>query len=286
MSGSKSGVPSKKPIGKDSEGKVYESVDELWSTQLGTDFVKKPKKPKAVGGVATAAAATPASVSVTQSSTTLPVTTTTTPTSTPPTTTQTIDVESTNTKDTSTVDTTSVTATSATTTSTTENDAEAKGDKKKRKKKKKKGKTASSSSAATASSESKDDEDGDEDTPSRGTWYSKGAEYWASIEATNNGVLGGFEIVSPIGNLSSLRRPCRVMSCVCITVICGNIDIKQSRMFLDGIKAKRGGIAVDCGAGIGRVTTELLLPYFGTVDLVVYDDITPTIDAVLFICHV
>lgn len=76
-------------------------------------------------------------------------------------------------------------------------------------------------------------------------WYSKQAEYWEKTEATVNGVLGGFE---------KLNKP----------------DIVDSKKFLALLNSKYGlkyGRATDCGAGVGRITKELLLGFFKTVDV-------------------
>jgi len=78
--------------------------------------------------------------------------------------------------------------------------------------------------------------------------YEQGKGYWESVPATVDGVLGGF------GHIS-------------------NTDISGSKTFLkqfiSGKKAHTGQKrAVDCGAGIGRITKHLLLPLFDTVDMV------------------
>lgn len=89
-------------------------------------------------------------------------------------------------------------------------------------------------------------------TSGQGEWYTSAVRYWDCQSATNDGVLGGFGQVNPA-------------------------DIMDSRKFLlktllATIKeAKEQGIslvAADCGAGIGRVSAELLLNYFQEVDLV------------------
>jgi len=76
-------------------------------------------------------------------------------------------------------------------------------------------------------------------------FYRKADEYWKEIPSTVDGMLGGFPHVS-------------------------NIDANGSRKFLksfiqDKTKTTR---ALDCGAGIGRVSRKLLLPVFDKVDLV------------------
>ncbi|KAK5135125.1 hypothetical protein LTR08_005650 [Meristemomyces frigidus] len=75
--------------------------------------------------------------------------------------------------------------------------------------------------------------------------------YWCSTEATVNGVLGGFPQVSRIdlqgssNFLAKLRR--------------------QSKQFPTSKKLRR---AVDCGAGIGRITSGFLSKVADTVDIV------------------
>ncbi|KAK1278542.1 Alpha N-terminal protein methyltransferase 1 [Acorus gramineus] len=81
-------------------------------------------------------------------------------------------------------------------------------------------------------------------------WYNKGISYWQSVEASMDGVLGGF------GHLNET-------------------DVKGSEDFLKTLLASRGMngpgqhlVALDCGSGVGRVTKNLLLRYFNEVDLV------------------
>ncbi|KAF6214967.1 hypothetical protein GE061_009712 [Apolygus lucorum] len=78
-------------------------------------------------------------------------------------------------------------------------------------------------------------------------FYDKAKEYWSNIQPTVDGVLGGF------GHISQS-------------------DITGSEQFLrDVFKLDRPpgrGRALDCGAGIGRVTKHLLANFFAKVDLV------------------
>ncbi|KAM3965276.1 N-terminal Xaa-Pro-Lys N-methyltransferase 1 [Aphomia sociella] len=82
-------------------------------------------------------------------------------------------------------------------------------------------------------------------------FYKKTACYWANAPATIDGVLGGF------GHIS-------------------DIDIDGSRDFLNKIltleKHPASNLALDCGAGIGRITEQLLIPQFEKVDLVDQDE--------------
>eukprot|EP00347_Sterkiella_histriomuscorum_P023272 403335282 len=80
---------------------------------------------------------------------------------------------------------------------------------------------------------------GDQDS-----WYKKQVEYWNQQEATVDGVLGGYGKVHPV-------------------------DADTSCNFLDSFKTKIGHVrALDCGAGIGRVTKSVLLDRFDFIDLV------------------
>ncbi|XP_062816009.1 N-terminal Xaa-Pro-Lys N-methyltransferase 1 [Anolis carolinensis] len=79
-------------------------------------------------------------------------------------------------------------------------------------------------------------------------FYSKAERYWKAVPATVDGMLGGY------GHISSL-------------------DIASSRAFLlrflkEGPTRTGTSLALDCGAGIGRISKRLLLPLFRAVDLV------------------
>eukprot|EP00953_Heterococcus_sp_UTEX-ZZ885_P021177 11825-Heterococcus_DN1.PRE.1 len=81
-------------------------------------------------------------------------------------------------------------------------------------------------------------------------WYERGYDYWedeANCSLSLDGVLGGYGSLSPA-------------------------DIEGSRRFLQQLRMARPNLGsercCDCGAGIGRISKELLLPLFTTVDLV------------------
>lgn len=82
-----------------------------------------------------------------------------------------------------------------------------------------------------------------------GGWYEGGAKYWDAVDATLDGVLGGF---------AQLSEP----------------DLGGSRRFLEAFLSGKGSRSVsntralDCGAGIGRITKGLLAKLFVHVDLV------------------
>lgn len=85
-------------------------------------------------------------------------------------------------------------------------------------------------------------------------WYSSAVAYWDAQAPTDDGVLGGYGFVS-------------------------DIDVRDSRAFLKNTLGERvqeaslrtaGSelVALDCGAGVGRVSAELLLHICHEVDLV------------------
>jgi protein N-terminal methyltransferase len=73
-------------------------------------------------------------------------------------------------------------------------------------------------------------------------WYEKTRRYWSEAEPTVNGVLGGMEHVH-------------------------EDDIRESKAFLESLPLVGRERALDCGAGIGRVSKYLLCPLFQTTDV-------------------
>lgn len=82
-------------------------------------------------------------------------------------------------------------------------------------------------------------------------FYKNAQEYWSRIDPTIDGMLGGLSVIDPT-------------------------DVKGSSQFLNDLfKLKPSpdkNRALDCGAGIGRVTKNVLVKYFDTVDLVEQDE--------------
>lgn len=82
-------------------------------------------------------------------------------------------------------------------------------------------------------------------------FYENAKQYWSQVSPTIDGVLGGLSIVD-------------------------STDIQGSTNFLNELfKMKPTPLkqrALDCGAGIGRVTKNLLLNFFSSVDLVEQDE--------------
>ncbi|CAH0556729.1 unnamed protein product [Brassicogethes aeneus] len=78
-------------------------------------------------------------------------------------------------------------------------------------------------------------------------FYTDGAHYWAEVPATVDGMLGGF------GHISQ-------------------VDIRGSKTFIKQLLTSKSppgrDYALDCGAGIGRITKFLLTNVFNKVDLV------------------
>lgn len=78
-------------------------------------------------------------------------------------------------------------------------------------------------------------------------FYTDAAKYWEKIPPTVDGMLGGFGFIS-------------------------QTDVGGSSVFLKSLfklaEPVRKTYALDCGAGIGRVTKNLLTKYFKKVDLV------------------
>ncbi|XP_053689943.1 N-terminal Xaa-Pro-Lys N-methyltransferase 1-A [Sabethes cyaneus] len=82
-------------------------------------------------------------------------------------------------------------------------------------------------------------------------YYQDAKQYWSTISPTVDGMLGGFASIS-------------------------FADVRASEQFLRNLyklKPAPGKLcALDCGAGIGRVSKNLLMPMFAKVDLVEQDE--------------
>ncbi|XP_053602494.1 N-terminal Xaa-Pro-Lys N-methyltransferase 1-A-like [Plodia interpunctella] len=85
----------------------------------------------------------------------------------------------------------------------------------------------------------------------RSICYEKSLEYWADIPPTIDGVLGGFGYIS-------------------------QVDVQGSTLFLKALFSSRNPpstqTALDCGAGIGRITKHVLIPHFNKVDVIEPDE--------------
>ncbi|CAJ1935924.1 unnamed protein product [Sphenostylis stenocarpa] len=88
------------------------------------------------------------------------------------------------------------------------------------------------------------------DSSKKTQWYRDGVSYWEGVNATMDGVLGGF---------ANVNEP----------------DISCSEDFLKILLSERFPpdasrqplVVLDCGSGIGRLTKNLLIRYFNEVDL-------------------
>jgi len=81
-------------------------------------------------------------------------------------------------------------------------------------------------------------------------WYTNAIDYWNGVPATLDGMMGGLSYISA----RDLHTSTEFL-----------------KHFLGGNHRGRrpsNGLALDCGAGIGRVTKNLLLPLFQEVDMV------------------
>ncbi|KAG7536463.1 Alpha-N-methyltransferase NTM1 [Arabidopsis suecica] len=91
-------------------------------------------------------------------------------------------------------------------------------------------------------------EEGDETRKTQ--WYRDGVSYWEGVEASVDGVLGGYGHVNDadiIGSEVFLKT------------------LLQERLV--NVGANQHLVALDCGSGIGRITKNLLIRYFNEVDL-------------------
>ena len=84
---------------------------------------------------------------------------------------------------------------------------------------------------------------------SKEDWYKKREEHWSSKEPTLLSVLGGFEN----SHLPDVKCSCELLNGLILT------------------KQLNPRIALDCGAGIGRVTEYVLCNFFKEIDLVEKD---------------
>lgn len=82
------------------------------------------------------------------------------------------------------------------------------------------------------------------------SFYTEAKKYWSRIEPTVDGMLGGFERLNAA-------------------------DVRGSRDYLHSMfrikPSPRRRVALDCGAGIGRVTKRVLMPEYDRVDAVEQD---------------
>nr|CCD12969.1 unnamed protein product [Trypanosoma congolense IL3000] len=73
-------------------------------------------------------------------------------------------------------------------------------------------------------------------------WYGKSLQYWEAAPTTISGVLGGMDHIH-------------------------DVDIRDSRDFIHSLPDRGTHRALDCGAGIGRITKSLLCSMYDITDL-------------------
>ncbi|GAA5848112.1 hypothetical protein JCM8547_004413 [Rhodosporidiobolus lusitaniae] len=95
--------------------------------------------------------------------------------------------------------------------------------------------------------------------------FEAGVAYWASTEASVNGVLGGYGEGTPVPRLDATASRLLILSLLPQLSTIPPPHLPPSSFPL---RPSRPFRALDCGAGIGRVTSTVLLPLFDTVDLV------------------
>jgi protein N-terminal methyltransferase len=86
--------------------------------------------------------------------------------------------------------------------------------------------------------------------PNKSEWYDKTKQHWENSESTIKGVLGGNEQVH-------------------------ETDVKTSNELLEGLIQNNmitPNKVLDCGAGIGRVTNNVLQNHFQEIDIMEQDD--------------
>ncbi|PWN51739.1 DUF858-domain-containing protein [Violaceomyces palustris] len=100
----------------------------------------------------------------------------------------------------------------------------------------------------------------------------RGVEYWEGVPSTVDGVLGGFGHVSRADSLGSrsflLKILPRLSSIPPASYNCSPEEWLEERLERRGGKGKSRTRALDCGAGVGRVSEHSLLPIVDEVHLV------------------
>jgi len=76
-------------------------------------------------------------------------------------------------------------------------------------------------------------------------WYAKTAKFWQTKPPTVDGMLDGLGALAPVDEAASNNFLSDLFKCS---------------------KVIKGSLAIDCGAGIGRVTKSVLLRHFEKVD--------------------
>ncbi|SNX83052.1 related to TAE1 - AdoMet-dependent proline methyltransferase [Melanopsichium pennsylvanicum] len=100
----------------------------------------------------------------------------------------------------------------------------------------------------------------------------RGVQYWQGVEASVDGVLGGFGHVSRVESLGTRSFLLSVLPHLSFCApACSNVSAfqwKKDQIDQRGGKGKARTRALDCGAGVGRVTQHSLIPIFDQVHMV------------------
>ncbi|KAJ1029487.1 hypothetical protein NDA13_002734 [Ustilago tritici] len=100
----------------------------------------------------------------------------------------------------------------------------------------------------------------------------RGVQYWEGVEASVEGVLGGFGHVSRVESLGSRSFLLSVLPhlsfCAPASSNVAPFQWKKDKVAERGGKGKARTRALDCGAGIGRVTQHSIIPIFDEVHMV------------------
>ncbi|SCV69266.1 BQ2448_2286 [Microbotryum intermedium] len=96
--------------------------------------------------------------------------------------------------------------------------------------------------------------------------FQVGVDYWAKTEATVNGVLGGYGPATTVPRLDATASRMLILSI--IPQLSTITPPHRASTSAETTTPRRSFRALDCGAGIGRVTSTVLLPLFDRVDLV------------------
>ncbi|KAM7441754.1 N-terminal Xaa-Pro-Lys N-methyltransferase 1 [Porites harrisoni] len=105
----------------------------------------------------------------------------------------------------------------------------------------------------------------------KGKWYGDAADYWKKVPATVDGMLGGYARISPtdIRDSKKFLKPFLELPDIQEEKPAKLRRVEPSSPVKNSTFEKiKPSVALDCGAGIGRVTKNLLLPLFDTVDMV------------------
>ncbi|GAA6013138.1 hypothetical protein JCM11491_005193 [Sporobolomyces phaffii] len=100
--------------------------------------------------------------------------------------------------------------------------------------------------------------------------FETGVNYWANTEASVNGVLGGYGEGTPVPRLDATSSRLLILSLLphLSTIVPAHLPAPSPPSSSPAPRPRRTFRALDCGAGIGRVTSTVLLPLFDAVDLV------------------